>query len=378
VIIITKDEEEDIKDCIESVIKAINYALKKRKFATAEIILVDSASEDRTVEIAKKFPIKILKMPSNWKVSAGAGRYFGMKNAKGKYISMVDGDTRIRKEWYTIAFPTLKKHTKAAGVCGHYLEKKIGNSVTENVIKNAELSYKTGEIDTISVGLFKRKAIDSIGSYNPHLIAAEDKEFAKRGLYKGYKFIRIDTVEGEHYLSSEHKPYTFIDNMKRDIWYGRGEGQAARFHRDIGEKKLFWLFSRYYFNYNFARVYLLFCLYVLIVGLNFLAVFLNDLFPYLLILMVIVDIFMITLWILAKTNRYAFKIVLLGSKFLPDFRVSSNYKVLLFNLSGITYALTRQFGYFWGFIPRPKLIQTYPKNIEEIQTGEVLSRPEHI
>ena len=47
VIIITENEEENIKDCLES----INWA--------DEIIIVDSKSTDKTVEITKEYTEKI-------------------------------------------------------------------------------------------------------------------------------------------------------------------------------------------------------------------------------------------------------------------------------------------------------------------------------
>jgi glycosyltransferase involved in cell wall biosynthesis len=57
VVIPLKNEEEFIGKCIKSVIDALTYV------GDCEIILVDSYSTDRTVEIAKKFPIRILMNP---------------------------------------------------------------------------------------------------------------------------------------------------------------------------------------------------------------------------------------------------------------------------------------------------------------------------
>ena len=48
VIVLTKNEEDVIKDCLESV-----------KDLASEIIVVDSQSTDRTVDIAKKSGAKI-------------------------------------------------------------------------------------------------------------------------------------------------------------------------------------------------------------------------------------------------------------------------------------------------------------------------------
>ena len=54
VVILTKNEENLIGECIESVISAVKYATEKRIIKTSEIILVDSASTDKTIDIATK------------------------------------------------------------------------------------------------------------------------------------------------------------------------------------------------------------------------------------------------------------------------------------------------------------------------------------
>lgn len=374
VIIITKNEEETIKDCLQSVIEAVRFSIKHNVFFTAEIILVDSASSDRTLEIARTFPVTILEMPRTWKVSAAAGRYFGVKHSRGKYISMVDGDTTIRKDWYEKGFATLRANKMIAGVCGRYLEHIKTKSVTEKLIYDAEFSHKTGEIDTISVGLFRKKAVLDIGSYNPHFAAAEDKEFTKRGLMKNYRFIRIDDFEGEHFTSGKgDKIYTFIDYLKRFLWYGTGEGQVARYHLRYGSKRLFINFTRYYFNLNFTRVYVLLFLYMALVGLNLLIMATGLFFPYGMLGIIIVDITIIALWIGARKSEKAFKVVLIGAKLFPEFSVSPDYRTLLFTLSVIPYVICSQAGFIIGFNKKPKRVEEYPQNISKEQVGDIIT-----
>jgi cellulose synthase/poly-beta-1,6-N-acetylglucosamine synthase-like glycosyltransferase len=288
---------------------------------------------------------------------------------------MVDGDTMLRKDWYVKALPVLKKERKIAGVCGLYQELMPGDSVTVNVLKEAELAHTIGELDTISVGLFRKKALEDIGSYNPHLTSAEDKEMTKRGILKGYKFIRIDVIEGEHYTSGkEDDSYTLIDYLKRYFWYGIGEGQAARFHLKLGEKKFFRMIAQYYFNLNFIRAYMIFLFYMMIAGLNLFAFHMISTTFYPIMITAVIDIVIIVLWILAKQNEFAFKIVLLGGKLVPDFKKSDNFKVLLFNLSIIPYVMFRQSGFIKGFTPKPEKIESYPQNIELVSAGKLIDK----
>lgn len=83
IIIIAKNAEDLIVDCIESV-----------KFAD-EIIVVDDNSEDRTSDIAKKLGAKIIE--NNTK-SFAEKRNIGLSHAKGEWVLYIDTDERVSKE----------------------------------------------------------------------------------------------------------------------------------------------------------------------------------------------------------------------------------------------------------------------------------------
>jgi glycosyltransferase involved in cell wall biosynthesis len=82
-IIIAKNAEELIEDCLKSV-----------GFCD-EIIVVDGGSTDKTNDIAKKFGAKII--PGK-KENFAEKRNIGLKNAKGEWILYVDTDERVSKE----------------------------------------------------------------------------------------------------------------------------------------------------------------------------------------------------------------------------------------------------------------------------------------
>ena len=83
VIIITKDEEKNIHDCL----KSVDWA--------DEIIVVDSESTDRTVELAKQFTDKIFIR--KWEGYVPQKRY-ALSLATNDWILSVDADERITPE----------------------------------------------------------------------------------------------------------------------------------------------------------------------------------------------------------------------------------------------------------------------------------------
>jgi glycosyltransferase involved in cell wall biosynthesis len=83
IIIITKDEEKNISDCL----KSVEWA--------DEIILVDSESKDKTVELAKEFTKKIFVR--KWEGYAPQKRY-ALNLAKNEWVLSLDADERVTPE----------------------------------------------------------------------------------------------------------------------------------------------------------------------------------------------------------------------------------------------------------------------------------------
>ncbi|HLG41740.1 MAG TPA: glycosyltransferase family 2 protein [Planctomycetota bacterium] len=79
VCIICQDEEKNIRACLESV-----------RWAD-EIVVVDSGSKDRTVEIAKEYTPKVIHNP--WG-GYNAQRMFSIQQASGDWVLCLDADER--------------------------------------------------------------------------------------------------------------------------------------------------------------------------------------------------------------------------------------------------------------------------------------------
>lgn len=84
VLIITYNEEENIRQCLESVTWA------------DEIVVVDAFSEDGTVEISRRFTDKVYLnpwpgLPSQWN--------FGLERTSGTWILILDADERVTPEF---------------------------------------------------------------------------------------------------------------------------------------------------------------------------------------------------------------------------------------------------------------------------------------
>ena len=105
-IVLTKNEEQNLSRCLESLSGLAN-----------EIIIIDDNSIDKTIEIAKKFNAKVFIHSLN--NNFAHQRNFGLQKAKGDWILFVDADEVIS--------PELKKEIikaiKEPNINGFYLKR---------------------------------------------------------------------------------------------------------------------------------------------------------------------------------------------------------------------------------------------------------------
>lgn len=88
-VILTKNEEKNIVDCVESVLFC------------DEIIIIDDNSSDMTAELVKnlsKMHTKIELFERKLGIDFSAQRKYGIDKTKNNWILFVDADERITKE----------------------------------------------------------------------------------------------------------------------------------------------------------------------------------------------------------------------------------------------------------------------------------------
>ncbi len=90
---IVKNEEKYLEECLDSI-----------KDLADEIVIVDTGSTDKTVEIAKKFNAKIYDF--NWINDFSAARNFALSKSNGKWILYLDADERLKADSISL----LKNH----------------------------------------------------------------------------------------------------------------------------------------------------------------------------------------------------------------------------------------------------------------------------
>jgi len=100
------NEEEFIERCISALER---QSLPRKEY---EIIVSDSSSTDNTVKLAKKHKARVVGCKKH---SAGYGRNYGAKKAKGELLAFIDADTLASESWLEGVKEGLKGNVACTG-----------------------------------------------------------------------------------------------------------------------------------------------------------------------------------------------------------------------------------------------------------------------
>jgi len=301
VIITTKNEEKNIKNCLES-IKYQTYPQKK-----IEIIVVDNYSTDKTKTIARQYTSQIF----NKGPERSAQRNFGVKMSSGKYVLYLDADmilspTVIKKAVEKIEVSSFKSQTSGLSLVAFYIpEIVLGNSYWSKV-RRFERSFYDGTV--IDCARFiKKDVFEKVGGFDLSMTGPEDwdldkkiRKIGKVGLLDKYSYAVIDNklqginhkdlnlVEKLGNLSSlslvyhNETEFNLKNYLKKKRYYSQSFGNYIKIwgKNDLDIKKQFSLWYRYikvYWNINsyfriinYPHLFLGTCFLRVLVGFNYL------------------------------------------------------------------------------------------------------------
>ena len=224
IIIITRNEAANIGLVIESALQEAAI------YPGTEIVVVDSASTDETIEIARQYPIGVFCMPPTWQLSAAAGRYIGYLNTSGEYILHLDGDMALVQGWLGKALPYMAANPQLAG-CNGYWENiyKEEGKIIYREMHEWEEGVGLEQVEEFGgAALYRRAALDKVGGFNPYIYSYEEPELCARLRAVGYELVRLPEQIGEHYGLPEHSVASYKRRWQNRLWVG--SGQILRYH----------------------------------------------------------------------------------------------------------------------------------------------------
>lgn len=218
VIIKTLNEEKRIAATIESALAAL-------KGKGGEVIVADSGSSDRTIEIAARYPVTIAQIVPPARPSCGIGPQLGFQYSQGDHICLIDGDMLLEAGFLDDGVRFLAENPAVGGVTGHVEEMHIANlEFARRVNRNAP-ENRTGSIDRMNGGgLYRRRAIEDVGYLSDrNLHGYEEFDLGIRLRSAGWQLHRLDRRFVRHFGHTVNSYRLLVRRWKSKYLHGIGE-----------------------------------------------------------------------------------------------------------------------------------------------------------
>ncbi|MET1755182.1 glycosyltransferase [Novosphingobium sp. RD2P27] len=187
------NEEDHIARTIESALAALDPF-------TGKVVLADSGSVDRTVEIARRYPIEIVQLANTDERCCGAGAQLAYQSAMdADFFYLLDGDMVLDAEFLKVAVARLQADPQVAGISGVVVE---CNLVSQQYrISQQNTKHEEANVDRLDGGgLYRVAAVASVNYFaDRNLHAFEEFELGARLTSKGWRLLRIGQPAVYHY-----------------------------------------------------------------------------------------------------------------------------------------------------------------------------------
>jgi len=218
VVIVNFNGKHLLAECLDS--------LREQTLNDFETILVDNASSDGSVEFVRTgYPeVRIVETGSN--LGYGGGNNAGIVVAKGKYIFLLNNDTKVDPRCLYELFTCAEKNDNA-GMCACRIMNYYEPAVIDNtglLMYRDGIARGRGRLETYSdqydnetevffpsgcAGLYRKSMFDEIGGFDEDLfLYLDDVDIGLRGRWAGWKCLYVPGAVVYHKYSATTEPYS--------------------------------------------------------------------------------------------------------------------------------------------------------------------------
>lgn len=223
---IGRNEGERLEVCLQSLLRD-----------TERVVYVDSGSTDGSRDLARSMGVEVVELDLSIPFTAARARNEGFARLKSimpevAFVQFVDGDCELRERWVEKASASLENDETLAVVCGRRRERYPGASIYNRL---TDMEWDTPIGTTKSCGgdaLFRAKALESTGGYDPSVIAGEEPELCFRLRQLGWRIRRLDLEMTLHDASMD----AFGQWWKRAVRAGHAAAEGAWMHGGSPER----------------------------------------------------------------------------------------------------------------------------------------------
>lgn len=238
------NEEKVLARTIETVIEST--------YPDKEIIVIDDGSSDRTLQIARSFSdrgVKVIHRPNGGKAVA---LNHGLLFAWGEIIVIVDADSQICKNTL-VELVRPFRDPEVAAVAGNIKVLNRKNILTRcqaleyissiNIARRALDIFGSVAVVPGALGAYRREAMESSGMYDPDTLV-EDFDVTIKALKSG-KVVQSSSSA----ISYTEAPESIGDFLKQRLRWYRGNFQAMWKHHDAATNSRYGFLQKLSFPY---------------------------------------------------------------------------------------------------------------------------------
>lgn len=213
IIVLNWHSKNSIEACVES--------LLQQSYSHREIILVDNASQDGSLELLRsKYHSRISIIQNERNLGFAEGVNTGIRSSQGEFIALLNADATAHPDWLQHLVSTMTQSLNI-GMCTSkiYLTGKdrlldnVGSQICMDGLGRAKgrMEPDQGQFDHLQealspsgcAGFYRRKMLEEIGGFDSSFFAyMEDVDMGLQGHLLGYENRFVPQAVAHHQLSS--------------------------------------------------------------------------------------------------------------------------------------------------------------------------------
>jgi cellulose synthase/poly-beta-1,6-N-acetylglucosamine synthase-like glycosyltransferase len=209
ILVATYNTELTLDGCLQAICD-LNYPKD-----LLEVIVVDGCSTDRTLEIAGRYPVKVISAPLN----APAAYNYALKVVDSEIIGFIDADAKVEREWLNKLVGYLSD-PEVVGVSGGIETWNKDNVWARSIGYDLENRYSRLKKSVVRIAtmnlLMKKSVIEEVGGFDEQLPSQYDTDLGFRITRKGYKLLFEPDAKCYHFNRSTVKAF-----FKQQLQYGK-------------------------------------------------------------------------------------------------------------------------------------------------------------